>query len=203
MTKHCFPFSISIFFFRFKNFQFPKIKIVNDETNKILKPGLVLLLSSFFGYLILRSDQFFIKYYLGNNQLGIYSAAVNIYEMFLVIPSVILSGLFPYFITIQNNKSLLFKRLQRLCVLNILYVSLIIIFWLLLGNSVVNLFFGIDYNLSTELVNLFLLSLVFSTSGIATSSFFIITNMESFVLKRSLIAFAINIVFNIFFLEEF
>jgi O-antigen/teichoic acid export membrane protein len=191
------------FFLKYEKFQFSKMKFKISDSNKILKPGLLLLLSSFLGYLILRSDQFFIKFYLGNNQLGIYSAAVNIYEMFLVLPSIILTGLFPYFVTIENNKKLLFKRFQRICSLNIVYVLFIVMFWLLLGNIIVNFLFGIHYALSPALVNLFLISVVFSSLGIVTSSFFIINKMESFILTRSLISLAINIFINILFLEEY
>lgn len=191
------------FFLKHEKFHFSKMKFRFRDSNKIIKPGLLLLLSSFLGYLILRSDQFLIKIYLGNNQLGIYSAAVNIYEMFLVLPSIILTGLFPYFVTIENNKKLLFKRFQRICSLNIVYVLFIVMFWLLLGNIIVNFLFGIQYALSPALVNLFLISVVFSTLGIVTSSFFIINKMESFILKRSLVAFAINIFINIIFLEEY
>ncbi len=91
-----------------------------SEITLFLKAGLPLALFGIIGYIFFASDQLFIKHYLGIEQVGYYALATRVIYAAQLLPSLIVSVLFPVisrYATDRERLEPLFKK----------------IFWLLVG----------------------------------------------------------------------
>lgn len=114
---------------------------------KWTKPLLIFGLGSFAGNLMMTSvfrvDTFIINSMAGSASLGIYSVAVNLAELLLVIPSAIGVALFPH-LTSQNHEN----RLETACLIARLNVGLALVCSLglvLFGYPIILLLFGTKF----------------------------------------------------------
>lgn len=114
---------------------------------KLTKPLLIYGVGSFASNLMMTSvfrvDTFIVNSMASSASLGIYSIAVNLAELLLVIPSAVGTALFPH-LTSQKNEN----RLETACLVARLNVGLALVFsmgMLLFGYPIILLLFGAKF----------------------------------------------------------
>lgn len=173
-------------------------------SNKNVKPILKYALSIFIGNLFLTSiyriDVFFVNGILSVYEVGIYSAAVNISELLLIIPSAIGVALFPHLTSLEVN-----EQTQTMCKVGRFSVVLGVvcaIFLAIVAYPFIIIIFGSKFS-SAYIPTLFLLpGLVAMTLNYSYSNYLNSIGKPFVATKIFALGLVINIILNSLFLKK-
>jgi len=154
-------------------------------TGTLFKYGIVAFIANVAMTSLFRLDIFVINRFLDANAIGLYSVAVNLGELMLLIPSAIGVALFPYLTSLSNN-----ERAEKICFVTRMGIFLGIFCALifgLFGQFVINLLFGLEFSSSYASLLILLPGLI------ALSTVFGFTNYYSSIGRPSVNAIAFSL----------
>ncbi|CDT94093.1 putative polysaccharide biosynthesis protein [Vibrio coralliirubri] len=199
----------AVFLTLFFSLKFKNKKISERSNNKLLtfnllKDATPLLLSGFVVSLFLKLDQVMIMKILGEKELGIYSVAVRISELWYFLPIAVITSLFPSFIKSSQESHLsLIKVIEKttswLVFLAFIVASIVTIF----GGLIIDVLYGKEYLPSSEVLSVHIWTSIFIFANIVFSKYFIIINKEKIKFILDFIALLINIISNILLIPYF
>lgn len=180
------------------NWRFSWIIAIN-----LLKDAWPLILSGIIVSIYMKIDQVMIKEFLGNSQVGQYSAAVRLSEAWYFIPTIICSSLFPAIINAKmKDDNLYMSRLQRLYNLMVLLGVVIIVPVILLSDWMIEILYGEAFSESANVLNIHIIGSVFVFLGVANQKWFISENFQAYNIICLGLGMIVNIVLNIFMIPE-
>ncbi len=176
----------------------------NIKTIKVLlRDSWPLMLSSIAMIIYMRIDQIMIGNMLGDFQVGLYSAAVKISEVWYVIPGIIVTSTFPSIIrTRENNREKYLKRLQTLYDFFLWFTVVVAFLVSFIAPFVINLFYGEEYSFSASILAVHIWAGVFVFWGVVNGRYLIAENYTKIVFGITLFGAFINILLNIFLLNS-
>jgi len=193
---------LSMFYiFFFKN-KFKKDIYKNTENKKklkflILKESFPLMLSGFLVIIYMKIDQIMIKYFLSAKEVGIYSVAVKLTEVWYFIPMIISNALYPLMIKKRQQGVNEYNGLfQKMYFSMVTLAILLIAFTYLFGEKIIILLFGKEYINAYEVLLIYVWASLFVFMGVFASKWMIIERYNKFVLFKSIAGVIINIVLN-------
>ena len=197
---------VTIAFSLYSAFRYQKVGSFYCKFNflvakKLLSDSWPFIFSSIAMAIYMRIDQVMIKMMLNDHEVGIYSAASKISEMWYFIPVIISSSLAPAIIFAKKTDERLYQL--RLSMLFKLLTWLSIFFAVITTFSsdiLINLTFGEAYEEAAGVLNVQIWSGVFVFIGIASGTFFVAENYGKKVLYRTSIGAITNIVLNFYFI---
>lgn len=164
----------------------------------ILKDSWPLIFSGLAVMLYIRMDQVMIKEMLGDREVGLYSAAVRLSEVWYFIPMVITSSLFPAIVSAKKvSKELYYLRLQRLYTFMVWMAIGIALPMTFLSEWLVTLLYGEAYREAGQVLMIHIWAGVFVFLGVASGSWLTSENLQQFAFTRTLSGLFINIVLNL------
>lgn len=171
---------------------------------KLLKDSWPLILSGFAVALYMRIDQIMIKEMLGDKEVGIYTAAVRLSELWYFIPVMITSSLFPAIVSAKKiSEELYYTRLQRLYTLMAWIAIGIALPMTFLCGWLVTLLYGEAYTGATQVLMIHIWAGVFVFLGVASGSWFNIENLQQYSFYRTLLGAFTNIGLNLALIPRF
>lgn len=176
-----------------------KLTLFDWELAKaLLKDSLVFSVSALVIVIYFKVDQVMITEMLGEQENGIYSVSIRIYELFTFLPAVLVSSFLPVITQKFQENEVEFKASlkQLYSVLTYLAIIFTILVWFL-GPFVMNLLYGEPYKGSGEILKYIGLGFYSVFMGMGIGNYLIIRNKKKFVLVKSLIGLGINIVLNL------
>lgn len=196
---------VLVFSFYFKKGN--KISIKNIDKTLIisfLKDGLPMALSGLLVMLYLRIDQVMLTDIKGNEANGIYSTGVKMIEIAYFVPLALAESFFPGIVFSKKHegdkyeKNLLgFYSIMTYTALGIGVVTVII------AKPMMGLFFGIEYDGSGEVLQIFGLSLYSFFMTVATGRYLVAENYKSIIFFRALFGLTINVALNLLWIPEY
>lgn len=175
-------------------------RIRYDRAVVLLKDSWPLVLSGLAVMLYMRIDQIMIGQMLGDKEVGLYTAAVRISEVWYFIPAAIVSSVFPSIIKAKGQAvDIYYLRLQKLFDIMIiisLMVSLLMVFW---SKPLVVLLFGVGYEPAGAVLAIHIWGGVFMSIGLASGGWYLAENLQMLAFGRTLLGAFINISANFFF----
>jgi len=171
------------------------INFVSTQTAiQLLKDSMPLILSGFVIMIYMRVDQIMIAQISGDQEVGFYSAAVRVAEIWFFIPMVIVPSVFPNLLkTWQSNQQLFYKKLQSLYNLMAIFSYLIAIPITFLSGFIIQILFGSKYSNSASILSILVWSNLFVNLGVARSSFLTAMNWNQLHFLTVAIGCCINI----------
>jgi O-antigen/teichoic acid export membrane protein len=145
----------------------------------------------------MKIDQVMIGEMLGDQEVGTYSAAVRLVEMWYIVPAIIASSIFPalYKLKFDNPERYLWRMQQ--------YLDLMVIMPLVAGillsiiaEQLVVLIYGSEYRDAAEVFLIYIWSAVFVFLMVATGKYLLAENKMIFLLFRYALGMLINITLN-------
>jgi O-antigen/teichoic acid export membrane protein len=134
---------------------------------------------------------------LGTNDVGLYSAAIRLYDASLFIPVIITSSLFPAILNAKIESSEHYhNRLQQLFTLMFALSLSISIGTSIIGPWLVPFLFGEQYETSGKVLSILIWSTIFIFWGVARAKWILAENLQKYALFTLLIGVAANIVLN-------
>jgi len=170
----------------------------------MLKSSWPLVLSAVASLIYMRIDQVMIRNMLGLHEVGIYSAAVKVYESWIVFPYIITISLLPAIAKLkQGDVKLYYKRLGQLFSL-VIWLSIIAAFFVSgFSQSVMVIAFGEAYKSSASVVSIVMWTAVFASMGSVSARYFNVEKMEKKIAARTIFAAVINTVLNLFLIPKY
>jgi O-antigen/teichoic acid export membrane protein len=157
-----------------------------------------MVFSGFVIMIYMRIDQIMIKEMLGDRDVGLYSVAVRLSEMWYFIPLIITNSLFPAIVGVRKiSKEIYYARLQRLYTLMVWMALGLAIPMTFLSNWLVTLLYGAAYKEASAVLMIHIWAGVFVFYGCARGQWLLVENLQTYGLICTSIGAITNIVLNL------
>jgi O-antigen/teichoic acid export membrane protein len=175
------------------------LRIILEE----ISYGIIVYFGALFIYLNYRMDQWLIKFYLGDTELGIYAVGVALAEMILLVPMSVINPLRARLYNLDINGSE-YKRLTAKTIKFSLYITLIISVPIYFGSGIISseFLYGAKYQDSVEIVKILLLGILFLTFGKVGSHYFVIKGKPWIHMATAFLVLSVNIILNIYLIPR-
>ncbi len=196
--------TIFLVFFYLKNgLHFKHWHFEKERALLLIRSCWPLMLSSVAIMIYMRIDQVMIKKMLGVAEVGLYSAAVILVEVFYFLPGVIADSVFPAIVEAKKIDEKLYEtRMRQLYTLLIWGSILVALPIALLSDVVVGLIYGDNYRPTVGVLKIYVWALVFVSLGVAGSKWLLIEHLEKYSLYRTIMGVLSNIGLNLIFIPK-
>jgi O-antigen/teichoic acid export membrane protein len=170
---------------------------------KLLKDSWPLLLSSIAISIYIRIDQVMIKNMLGDREVGLYSAAVRLVEIWYFIPMIITQSVFPAIVNAKKvSEDLYYKMLQQLFSLLIWTAIFIAIPMSVFSHQIIYLLYGDKYLSATYVLKIYVWACIFSFFGTARGSWLVVENLQNVGLYYVIFGSLTNMILNLIMIKK-
>lgn len=165
---------------------------------QLLRNSWPMMFSSLLIMIYLRIDQIMIRNMLGEQSLGIYTAAVRLSEVWYVIPMVITSSLFPAIVNARKHSPELYMmRLQKLYTMMVWLAIMIALPVSLCSTWLVTMLYGPSFSEAGPVLLINVWAAIFVFIGVASSSWLTSENLQKHAFFRTLMGAIVNVVLNL------
>lgn len=170
----------------------------------LLKDSWPLILSGLSIMVYMRIDQVMLGQMLGDESVGIYSAAVRISEVWYFIPMAIVASVFPSIIEAKKkSEALYYERLQKLLNVMVMLALAVAIPMTFLSDWVVTLLFGTAYHQAGSVLAVHIWAGIFVFLGVASGTWFLIEGLQRYSFYRILSGAVVNVGLNLILIPKF
>lgn len=170
----------------------------------LLKDCWPLIFSNLVIIIYMRIDQVMLGQMASDREVGIYSAAVRLAESWYFIPTALASSVFPSIIKAkETSEALFYERLQRFYGMMALIAYAVAIPTTLLSGLAVRVIYGPEYAAAAPMLVVLIWAGLFTSLGVARSSFLMAMNWTKLHLVTVLFGGLINIGLNCLWIPAF
>ena len=171
---------------------------------QLLKDSWPLIFSGLVIMIYMRIDPIMIKEMLGERDVGLFSAAVRLSEVWYFIPVIISTSLFPSIVNAKKISDKLYDtRLRRLYTFMIWLAIMIALPMTFLSNWLVTLLYGEAYREAGQILMIHIWAGVFVFMGVASSKWFISEGLQRHLTINTVAGAIMNILLNIFLIPKY
>ncbi|MDW8389330.1 MAG: flippase [Oscillochloridaceae bacterium] len=167
-----------------------------EQAIHLLRDSWPLILSGLFVMIYMRIDQVMLAELFGEKEVGIYSVAMRLLEVWYFIPMIVASSTYPSIVSAVSEAEIFYQRLQRLYNVMALLGYAAIITTILMGSWFIVALFGEEYQAAGPMLNILIWSGLFTNLGVARSSFLMAKNWAHLHTLSVFFGCIINIVLN-------
>lgn len=179
-------------------------RIDTQRAKALLNDSWPLILSGLAVMVYMRIDQIMLGQMLGDEAVGIYSAAVRISEVWYFVPTAIVASVFPSIIEAKKqSETLYYQRLQRLYNLMVVLSILVAIPVTFLSDWLVTILFGAEYQSAGAILAIHVWAGLFVSLGVASGKWFTIENKSDLMFYRTFLGALTNVALNFVLIPRF
>lgn len=170
----------------------------------LLRESFPLIFSGFAILIFMKIDQIMLGQMKGDSEVGVYSAAVRISELWYFIPTTIISSVAPtIYAAKEKSEHHYYKRIKQ--VLRLLtYISLAIsIPMTFLSQNIVLMMFGSGYAEAGTILAVHIWASLFVFMGVATLPWFIAEGLNHVSLGKTVLGAILNVILNFLLIPEY
>jgi PST family polysaccharide transporter len=194
LTVYLYQFKREIFNWKFSKF----------TAFKLLKDSWPLFFSSIAVIVYMKIDQIMIGEMLGTRELGIYSVAVRISEMWYFIPIIITSSVFPSILYAKKRSEKLYmKRLQLLYGGFIWFTVAFSLLVTVLSSYIIFILYGPEYSEAASVLSVHIWAGIFVFLGVVNGKYIISENLTKISFYVTGIGTTVNIILNIVLIPRY
>lgn len=172
-----------------------KATVVRAKT--LLKDSWPLVLSAIAVSVYMKIDQIMLGQMIGDEAVGVYSAAVRVSEVWYFIPMAIAASVFPTILEAKNRSEALYlARLQKLYDLMVTISVVVALPMTFLATPIIGLLFGDAYVGAGPILAIHIWASVFVFLGVASGQWFLAENRQVLGLQRTALGAIANIGLN-------
>ena len=170
----------------------------------LLRDSWPLILSGMAVMVYMRIDQVMLGQMIGDEAVGIYSAAVRISEVWYFFALAIVSSVFPTLVDAnKNSKKVYHNSLERLYKLVVLIAFALALPMTFFSEKIITTIFGIEYYNAGPVLSIHIWSSIFLYLNLASSKWYLIEELQILTLIRQILGVVSNILLNIFFIKNY
>jgi len=167
------------------------------SAKSLLKDSWPLIFSGIVIMIYMRIDQVMLGEMVGNEEVGIYSTAVRLAEVWYFIPMTVVSSVFPSVVEAKAiSEDLFYERLQRLYNLMALTAYIIALPVTFMAGWVIEILFGVAYSKAGPMLAVLIWAGLFVNLGVARSSFLTTMNWTRIHFMTVFLGSLINVALN-------
>lgn len=164
----------------------------------LLKDSWPLILSGIVVMLYMRIDQIMLGEMVGDDAVGVYSAAVRLSEMWYFVPIAIVSSIYPSIIELKKtNERIYHENLQKLYNLMVWISVSVAIPMAFFSNNIIRLLYGPEYKGAGPILSILIWAGIAVFLGVASSKYLLVENYTRLSFYRTLIGAVVNILLNL------
>jgi PST family polysaccharide transporter len=171
---------------------------------KLLTQSWPLIFSGFMIMIYMRIDQIMLGEMINDYEVGTYSAALKLSEIWYIIPTIICNSFFPSIIEAkQVGQEAYFKKIQNL--FNILFfISFAIAVAVsIFSPLIIDILYGDKFKDAALILSIHIWTAVFVFLGVGASNFFIIENLQLKTFTRTALGAVVNVILNLILIPKF
>ncbi|MEH2123564.1 flippase [Nostoc sp.] len=170
----------------------------------LLKESLPLIFSGFAIMIFMRIDQVMLGQMIGDSEVGIYSAAVRVSEIWYFIPGAIVSSVAPaIYAAKEKSEGLYYQRIGQLLSLMTCISLAIALPMSFLSDKIIMVMFGSGYAEAGPILAVHIWTSLFVFMGLATSPWFIAEGLNHVSLGKTLFGAILNIILNLLLIPKY
>jgi len=179
-------------------------RVSKERARKLFKDCWPLACSTLIIMIYMRIDQVMLGEMIGSEEVGIYSVAVRLAELWTFIPMAIFWSVFPSIVEARAvSDELFYARLQKLYNLMVLVALAIAIPVTLLSSWLVKTLFGVAYSRAGHMLMVLIWANLFMYLEFARSSFLTAMNWTRIYLLTVFMGGILNIILNLFLIPRY
>jgi PST family polysaccharide transporter len=172
--------------------------------NTLLKESWPLILSSLTFMIYMRIDQIMLGQMVGNQSVGMYSAATRISEVWYFIPSTIASSVNPSIYAAKEvSETLYYRRIEQLLRLLVIVAIVISLPMSFLSGRMVTILFGDGYAAAGPVLAVHIWASLFVFMGSGIGSWFIAEGKTGAALRKNSIGAITNVLLNLLLIPAY
>ncbi|MBD2504255.1 flippase [Anabaena azotica] len=170
----------------------------------LLKESLPLIFSGFAIMIFMKIDQIMIGQMIGDQEVGVYSAAVRISELWYFIPAAIVSSVAPSIYAAKDkSETSYYQRIRRLLqLLNCISLA-IAVPMTFLSDKIIAVMFGSGYAEAGTILAVHIWTSIFVFMGFASSPWFIAEGLNHVSLGKNVFGAILNIILNYLLIPQY
>lgn len=171
---------------------------------KLLKNSWPLIFSSLVVMIYMRIDQIMVKEILGEHEVGVYSAAIKLSEIWYFIPILISSSLFPSILNAKKvSKTFYYQRLQNLYFLVVWLSIPLALATTFLARPIILMLYGDAFIEGGQVLMIHVWTGVFVSLGVSSGKWLLAENLVMLSFWRTFCGLLINLVLNYFMIPKY
>lgn len=190
--------------FELKGNSIKKWRFIPGRAKEMIREGLPLILAGISVYIYSKIDQVMLGSLLTDkSQLGFYSIAVKISEVFNFLPMIVASSIFPKLSTLDVEDVEYQNKLQ-------VYFDIMMFLWLivalpisLFSSPIILFLYGSDYSPAARILGVYVWAQFGANLGVARSSFLTIKGILKYSLYLGIIGVFLSIGLNYFLIPQY
>lgn len=161
----------------------------------LLKDSWPLIISGLAVIIYMRIDQIMLGQMLGDESVGIYSAAVRICEVWYFIPMAIVASVFP---SLMQNQDLdaFAKNFQRLFDLMFAISFPMALLIAAFSSLIIRVLFGVDYLDASGVLSVYAWATLFAFLGVPSGRWYLYADLQKLALARTTLGAVVNVLLN-------
>ncbi|MEJ1935626.1 flippase [Nostoc sp. NIES-2111] len=176
----------------------------SSVAKNLLKESLPLIFSGFAIMIFMKIDQIMIGQMIGDKEVGVYSAAVRVSELWYFIPAAIVSSVAPsIYAAKDNSEGIYYQRIRQLFQLLNCIALAIAVPMTFLSDKVITAMFGSDYAEAGAILAVHIWTSIFVFMGFASSPWFISEGLNHVSLGKTVFGAILNIILNYLLIPQY
>lgn len=136
--------------------------------------------------------------------VGIYTAATRISELFYFLPTIVTASLLPAIVLSEKDgQEVFYRKVQPLLDGLALYSIVVVVLLLIYADTIIKILFGPEYSDSAFILKIHALALIFVATGTARDKILVTENKARFIMIASIIGAIVNIFLNLYLIPKY
>lgn len=175
-----------------------------ERAQRLLADSWPLVLSGLAAMVYMRIDQIMLGQMRGDTEVGLFSAAVRISETCYIVPALIAGSVFPAIIEAKKHgEALYLSRLKKLFQLMAALSLLVALPISLMSDWIIRFLYGANFEGAASVLAIQVWASVFVFSGVASSRWFLVENLQKYSFYRTLAGAVINVLLNYIWIPRY
>lgn len=187
-----------VFFKKVANLPLTKWRFHFLRAKNLLGQGWMIMLGAIFAMIYINIDKVMLRWMIDAEEVGIYSVAAKLSEVWYFIPHIIVASLFPKLLEFKKNDVELFKkRLQQLLDLLFGIALILAIIVSFLSGPVINILYGAEFEKAALILSIHIWAGIFIFMRAVFSKWILVEDAIAFSMITQGAGALVNIIMNI------
>ncbi len=180
-----------------KGYTLDSFSISKKRVLRLLNDGWPLFLSGIAAIIYMRIDQLMLRELIGNEAVGVYSAAVRLSEVWYFVPVVVSMSFFPKLLKLKehSDKKYMFALEAQMSML-VLFAVMMAIIVFFVAPLIVEVTFGPDFRPAASVLVIHIWTSIFVFIGVASGKWYLAEGLQKLAFYRTAIGAASNVLLN-------
>lgn len=190
-----------LYFYKKHKYSLFQWKFEMALAKSLLKESWPLILSGLAISVAMRIDQIMLKTYVTDGNLGFYAVGVRLAELFSFLPMIIGQSVYPKIIKINFKTGK--KKISQLIGYVFYLLCAMALVVTLLANFGINLLYGVEFDPSTQVLQILIWTIPVTYLGIITNQLLMVESHQKIIFVKQLMLALLNICLNLYLIPKY